>query len=225
MAPGLEVVNMKAAALSEQVRVGPQHLPGDLDVPAGAMGLVLFVHGSGSSRFSRRNRQVAATLQGHRLATLLFDLLSEAEAVERNKVFDIELLSDRVEHALDWVAARPDLAGDRVGLFGASTGAAAALVAAAARPGSVGAVVSRGGRPDLAANCMARVSAPTLLIVGSADTEVLDLNRRAMRLLTCNKRLEVVPGATHLFEEPGALGSVAELASAWFENHLDGRHP
>ena len=216
---------MKAAAQSEQVRVGPQGLPGDLEVPADANALVLFVHGSGSSRLSSRNLQVAATLQRHRLATLLFDLLSDAEAADRNKVFDIELLSDRVKQALDWVARRPDLAGGRMGLFGASTGAAAALVVAATRPGGVGAVVSRGGRPDLAANCLALVSAPTLLIVGGADPEVLDMNRRAMRLLTCKKRLEVVPGATHSFPEPGALGSVAELAAAWFENHLDGRHP
>ncbi len=215
----------KATLRSEPVRVGPLALPGDLDLPPRAVGLVLFAHGSGSSRLSDRNRRVAAVLHEHRLATLLFDLLAEAEAADRSKVFDIELLGDRVEQALDWVARRSDVGGLCIGLFGASTGAAAALAAAALRPGSVGAVVSRGGRPDLAAHWLARVIAPTLLIVGGADSQVLELNRRAMRLLSCNKRLEVVPGATHLFEEPGALGGVAELAAGWFENHLaDRRH-
>jgi pimeloyl-ACP methyl ester carboxylesterase len=182
----------------------------------------VFAHGSGSSRFSQRNRMVAAVLQQCGLATLLFDLLTEGEAADRSKVFDIELLGDRVGQALDWVGLQHDLAGMRIGLFGASTGAAAALVAAAARPGGVGAIVSRGGRPDLAANWLPRVSAPTLLIVGSADLEVLDLNRQAFRLLTCGKRLEVVPDATHLFDEPGTLRSVADLAAAWFESHLVG---
>jgi pimeloyl-ACP methyl ester carboxylesterase len=203
-----------------QVRVGPLALPGDLHVPAQAGALVLFAHGSGSSRLSERNRWVAGVLQQHRQATLLFDLLSEDEAADRRKVFDIDLLGERVTQALDWVAEQPALAGLQVGLFGASTGAAAALQAAAQRPGRVGAVVSRGGRPDLASRWLSRVSAPTLLIVGGADHEVLELNRQALRLLQCNKRLEVVPGATHLFEEPGALGSVAELAASWFQTHL-----
>jgi putative phosphoribosyl transferase len=216
---------MKATVQSEQVRVGALALPGELDIPPQAVALVLFAHGSGSSRLSSRNRGVAAVLHRHRLATLLFDLLTQLEAADRRTVFDIDLLGERVGQALDWVRQRADLAGLRVGLFGASTGAAAALMAAATRPGRVGAVVSRGGRPDLAAHCLAGVDAPTLLIVGSADAQVLALNRQALRQLTCNKRLEVVPGATHLFGEPGTLSSVAELAAAWFENHLaEGRH-
>jgi putative phosphoribosyl transferase len=214
---------MRATVQREPVRVGPQSLPGDLEIPAQARSVVLFAHGSGSSRLSERNRWVAGVLQEHHLATLLFDLLSDAEAADRRKVFDIELLGSRVVQALDWAAKQPELGGKRIGLFGASTGAAAALVAAAARPGSVGAVVSRGGRPDLAGDELARVSAPTLLIVGSADREVLELNRQALRRLQCNKRLEVVPGATHLFVEPGTLGCAAELAAAWFETHLHGR--
>lgn len=217
---------MRATVQSRQVAVGALALPGDLDIPPDAAGLVLFAHGSGSSRLSARNRWVAAVLRNHHLATLLFDLLTEAEAADRRNVFDVELLGERVEHALDWVRQQPDLAGMCIGLFGASTGAAAALIAAAERPGRVAAVVSRGGRPDLAADRLVRVHAPTLLIVGGADGEVLELNRRALRLLTCRKRLEVVPEATHLFEEPGTLGSVAELAAAWFENHLgDAWHP
>ena len=217
---------MRATVHSEQVRVGPQALPGDLGVPPDARSVVLFAHGSGSSRLSERNRWVAGVLQEHHLATLLFDLLSDAEATDRRHVFDIELLGTRVVQALDWAGMHPCLSGKRMGLFGASTGAAAALVAAAARPGSVGAVVSRGGRPDLAGDDLVRVSTPTLLIVGGADREVLELNRQALRRLKCNKRLEVVPGATHLFEEPGTLGSVAALAADWFETHLSGgRHP
>jgi putative phosphoribosyl transferase len=218
-------MSMRATARSEQVRIGALGLPGDLDIPPDARSLVLFAHGSGSSRLSSRNRWVADLLHEHRLATLLFDLLSDDEAADRRNVFDIPLLGERVEQALDWAAAEPTLAGMHFGLFGASTGAAAALCAAASRPGRVGAVVSRGGRPDLAMACLARVSAPTLLIVGGADREVLDLNRQALREMRCNKRLEVVPGATHLFEEPGALGNVAELAASWFDTHLArGRH-
>jgi len=218
MAEGSE--NMIKTVHSEQVRVGPSALPGELDTPADAAALVLFAHGSGSSRHSERNRRVADVLQRHGLATLLFDLLTDAEAVDRRNVFDIGLLGGRVGEALNWVEQRAEIAGLPMGVFGASTGAAAALVAASARPSRVDAVVSRGGRPDLAANFLGRVEAPTLLIVGGADLEVLELNRAAMRLLKCNKRLEVVPGATHLFEEPGALDSVAELAAAWFESHL-----
>lgn len=211
-------------ARGEQVWVGARALAGELAVPLDANALVVFAHGSGSSRLSARNRWVAAVLQEHHCATLLFDLLTDEEALDRHKVFNIGLLSQRVEEVLDWIELRSDLIGLRIGLFGASTGAAAALTAAAARPGDVAAVVSRGGRPDLAEPCLARVHAPTLLIVGGADLEVLELNRTALRLLTCSKRLEVVPGATHLFEEPGALESVAELAAAWFENHLTGGH-
>ena len=202
------------------MRIGPEALPGDLEMPGGARSLVLFAHGSGSSRGSPRNRFVAGVLQRHGLATLRFDLLRPAEGEDRRKVFDITLLSERVEQALDWAETQPALTGLRAGLFGASTGAAAALCAAASRPGRVGAVVSRGGRPDLAAQCLPRVGAATLLIVGGADREVLELNRQALRQLRCNKRLELVPGAGHLFEEPGALGSVAELAADWFAHHL-----
>jgi len=182
--------------------------------------MVVFAHGSGSGRFSPRNNFVARQLQQGRVATLLIDLLSPDESEDRRKVFDIALLSERVEQALDWADAQPAWAGRRTGVFGASTGAAAALCAAASRPGRVGAVVLLGGRPDLAAHCLPRIGAATLLIVGGADREVLELNRQALRQLHCNKRLELVPGAGHLFEEPGALGSVAELAADWFAHHL-----
>jgi pimeloyl-ACP methyl ester carboxylesterase len=202
------------------VRVGPLALPGDLVIPADASGLVMFAHGSGSSRFSPRNRGVAAVLHSHRLATLLFDLLDPTEAEDRRKVFDIELLGARVVEAVAWAAAQPRLASWRFGLFGASTGAAAALLAAAERPQRVGAVVSRGGRPDLASPWLPRVQAPTLLIVGGADFDVLALNRQAMGTMGCDARLEVIPGATHLFDEPGALDRVAELAAKWFVAHL-----
>lgn len=214
---------MSALMHGEQVRIGPRALVGDLQVPGDAQGLVLFAHGSGSSRSSPRNRGVARVLHAHRLATLLFDLLDDAEAEDRRNVFDIELLGERVGQALDWAASHPGLPRRAAGLFGASTGAAAALLAAAERPGRVGAVVSRGGRPDLAAPWLARVTAPTLFIVGGADFEVLELNRQAMRHLRCNKRLEIVPGATHLFEEPGTMDSVAQLAASWFETYLGQR--
>jgi pimeloyl-ACP methyl ester carboxylesterase len=212
-----------AAPRSQQVRIGPCALPGDLDLPERSLALVLFAHGSGSSRLSSRNRWVAEVMQQHGLSTLLFDLLDDDEAADRRKVFDIGLLSERVQQAIDWTAGQVALAGMSIGLFGASTGAAAALCAAAARPGSVSAVVSRGGRPDLATGSLAQVRAPTLLIVGGADLEVLALNRQALGHLRCERRLEVVPGATHLFEEPGALGSVARLAASWFETHLGHR--
>jgi pimeloyl-ACP methyl ester carboxylesterase len=204
----------------ETVEIGPAGLPGELVLPAGATALVLFAHGSGSSRLSPRNARVAGALQARGLGTVLFDLLSEAEAAQRANVFDIALLGERVCAALDWCAARPDLAALRLGLFGASTGAAAALVAAAQRPASVGAVVSRGGRPDLAGDALAQVKAPTLLIVGGRDYGVLELNEAALQALNCSKRLEIVPGATHLFEEPGALEYVARLAGAWFGEHI-----
>jgi putative phosphoribosyl transferase len=213
----------RAALRSQHVRIGPHALPGDLDVPAQSRALVVFAHGSGSSRLSSRNRWVAEVLQQHALSTLLFDLLDDDEAADRHKVFDIALLSERVQQALDWAAGQAALAGMSIGLFGASTGAAAALCAASARPGSVSAVVSRGGRPDLAAPGLPLVQAPTLLIVGSADREVLAVNRQALRQLRCERRLEVVPGATHLFEEPGALGTVAQLAARWFQTHLGHR--
>lgn len=205
---------------SELVTIQGPALPADLVVPEHARGLVLFAHGSGSSRRSVRNRWVARSLQQHGLATLLFDLLTEAQAQDRRKVFDIALLGQRVTEAMQWVEQRPDLAHLKLGLFGASTGAAAALVAAAQNPQRTSAVVSRGGRPDLALGVLAQVQAPTLLIVGGLDTEVLTLNRQALRALSGEKRLEVVPGATHLFEEPGALESVAVLAADWFTRHL-----
>jgi putative phosphoribosyl transferase len=204
----------------EEVRVGPLGLPGLLAWEARPRGMVVFVHGSGSSRFSPRNRQVAEVMHGQRLGTLLMDLLTEDEGDDRRLVFDIDLLAQRVATALEWLGSQDAFAALKIGLFGASTGAAAALQAAAAQPGRVAAVVSRGGRPDLAASHLADVRAPTLLIVGAADTEVLQLNRQAMRQLHCQKRLENVPGATHLFEEPGALEAVAHLACAWFSTHL-----
>lgn len=204
----------------EQVRIGPLGLPGVFDHVSPAEGLVVFAHGSGSSRLSPRNQHVADVLHQHRLATLLFDLLTPAEAADPHKVFDIDLLAGRLQQAMDWAQAHPAVDRPRLGLFGASTGAAAALSAAAAWPHQVVAVVSRGGRPDLATADLALVQAPTLLIVGARDPQVLALNRSAMRQLHCEKRLEVVPGATHLFEEPGALDTVAHLAGAWFANHF-----
>jgi pimeloyl-ACP methyl ester carboxylesterase len=194
---------------------------GLLGLPASqARGIVLFAHGSGSSRLSPRNLHVAGVLQQTGLATLLFDLLTEAEAEDRGNVFDIPLLAERLDSATDWAGTWPATRGLALGLFGASTGAAAALVLAARR-GEVRAVVSRGGRPDLAAEALPRVAAPTLLIVGGADRQVLELNRQARRHLRCLSRLGIVPGATHLFEEAGALEQVAALAQAWFRRHLD----
>ncbi|MFB7940996.1 phosphoribosyltransferase family protein [Streptomyces sp. NPDC056049] len=194
---------------------GPE-LPGDLALPDGAAGLVLFAHGSGSGRRSPRNRAVAAALNRAGLGTLLFDLLTEAEAADRARVFDTPLLAGRLARASAWAAGWPETEALPRGYFGASTGAAAALWAAAAPEDEVAAVVSRGGRPDLAEERLAAVRAPTLLIVGGADELVLDLNRRAEALLRCESRVEVVPGAGHLFEEPGALEEVAALATAWF---------
>ena len=218
--------HMTTLLTTEPVQLGPLALPGDLVLPRRPMGLVMFVHGSGSGRHSPRNRWVADVFHRHNLGTLLFDLLTEEEAQDRHNVFDIELLGRRVVEAIHWTGHHPELADLHLGLFGASTGAAAALVAAAEQPARVGAVVSRGGRPDLAMSVVAQVQAPTLLIVGGLDTEVLALNRQALRQLHAPKRLEVVPGASHLFEEPGALGSVAIFASCWFEQYLGiGRHP
>ena len=196
----------------------PAGLPGTLELPAAPRGVVIFAHGSGSGRFSPRNRQVAAALRESGFATLLFDLLTEAEATDRRKVFDIALLASRLDEAVAAVAAEMPVL--RIGLFGASTGAAAALVSAAANP-LVRAVVSRGGRPDLAGEAtLARVVAPTLLIVGGADHEVLALNRWAGERLACPNELAIVPGATHLFEEPGALEAVARHAAAWFHRWM-----
>lgn len=194
-------------------------LPGTLTLPPYPLGIVLFAHGSGSSRFSRRNRLVANSLVAANIGTLLFDLLSEREAANRSNVFDVELLAGRLRHAADWIAARPATADVAMGYFGASTGAAAALVAAADDP-RVRAIVSRGGRPDLAGDFLSRVTAPTLLIVGEFDRAVLELNRNAYERLGGIRRLEVVAGATHLFEEPGTLETVAALARLWFLEHI-----
>lgn len=195
-------------------------LPGGLVVPSGALGIVAFAHGSGSRRFSRRNQRVAQALNDRGLATLLVDLLT-AEENTRDLVtaeyrFDIPLLARRLTEAVDWLANRAPTRALAVGLFGASTGAAAALIAAAERPRLVGAVVSRGGRPDLAGDALPRVLAPTLLIVGGWDTDVIALNQQAAQRLNCEHRIVIVPEATHLFEEPGKLDEVARLASDWF---------
>lgn len=199
-------------------------LAADVVVPERAKGAVLFAHGSGSGRYSPRNRRVAEELNSAGMATVLADLLTQAEE-ERDVAtaelrFDIGLLADRVTALVDWMAVNERTAGLGVGLFGASTGAAAALATAAARPGVVRAVVSRGGRPDLAGDLLERVASPTLLLVGERDRVVLDLNREAMRRLGGEARLEIVPGATHLFEEPGALEHVACLARDWYLLHL-----
>ncbi len=199
-------------------------LEGSLGVPEGAGGLVLFAHGSGSSRHSPRNRFVAQALRKAGLGTLLFDLLTEVEgardAYTRELRFDIDLLGGRVVGAVDWAREQPAIADLALGLFGASTGAAAALAAAAERPDSVVAVVSRGGRPDLAGPALPRVQAPTLLIVGGLDGPVIGMNESAMAQMACESKLTIVPGATHLFEEPGKLEEAARLAAEWFARHL-----
>jgi dienelactone hydrolase len=207
-----------------RIEVGSVLLEGNLSLPEGARGIVLFAHGSGSSRLSPRNRHVAKLLNQARLATLLVDLLSpEEEAVDLRTAqlrFNIGLLAERLVGITDWLVKEPDAQPLRIGYFGASTGAAAALVAAAERPKMVRAVVSRGGRPDLAGPALAHVEAPTLLIVGGNDLLVIELNRAALVQLRSEKRLVIVPGATHLFEEPGALDEVARLAREWFERYL-----
>ncbi|MCP9440474.1 MAG: dienelactone hydrolase family protein [Nitrospira sp.] len=195
-------------------------LEGLLGLPAGSEGAVIFAHGSGSGRFSPRNNFVARHLQRQGLATLLLDLLTEAEADDRRKVFDIDLLADRLLLAKAWLESDQRTRRLRLGYFGASTGAGAALQAAAREPSNVHAVVSRGGRPDLAEPYLPRVTAPTLLIVGGYDFPVIEMNRAAYALLTCEKKLIVIPGATHLFEEPGTLEQVAEEAGNWFLRYL-----
>jgi dienelactone hydrolase len=215
---------MKAVQQSLRIPAAGVALDADMVVPQAARGLVLFAHGSGSSRHSSRNRHVAGELQAAGLATVLADLLTPEE--ERLDLrtgalrFDIDRLSGRVTALADWLVEQERLADLGVGLFGASTGAAAALVAAAARPAAVEAVVSRGGRPDLAGGLLRQVRQPTLLIVGGRDRSVLELNRGAMEELGGETRLEIVPGASHLFEEPGALDEVARLARGWFVHHL-----
>ncbi|HXF92499.1 MAG TPA: dienelactone hydrolase family protein [Nitrospiraceae bacterium] len=201
--------------------VGPGiRLEGVLAVPPRSVGVVVFAHGSGSGRFSPRNNFVARKLQNGGLATLLLDLLEEREADDRRKIFDIDLLADRLLLAKAWLAERPETRPLCLGYFGASTGAGAALEAAARDPSFVGAVVSRGGRPDLAERYLPAVIAPTLLIVGSDDTPVIEMNEQALRLLTCPKDLVIIPGASHLFEEPGTLEQVADHALRWFLRHL-----
>ncbi len=211
-------------ARAARVRTGGVELDGILATPRGSRGVVIFAHGSGSSRHSPRNRFVAEALQRAGVGTLLFDLLTRREeAVDlatRHLRFDIDLLAERVVGAVDWVRAQPESRDAPIGLFGASTGAAAALVAAAQRPEAVAAVVSRGGRPDLAGDALSRVRAPTLLIVGSLDQPVIGLNRAAGRALRAPARLALVEGAGHLFEEPGTLEEVASLAARFFRAHL-----
>jgi putative phosphoribosyl transferase len=220
---------MSPEALKEAVRIaiGSVGVDADLHVPDRATGLVVFAHGSGSSRFSRRNRAVAGALESAGFGTLLLDLLTpDEESVDertRKYRFDIDMLGDRVVGAIDWMRTRSDLRDLPVALFGASTGAAAALIAAAARPDAVGAVISRGGRPDLADRALPNVQAPTLLIVGGHDEPVIEMNRDAMRRVRAPVELEIVPGATHLFEERGALEQVTRLATDWCRRHLGGK--
>jgi putative phosphoribosyl transferase len=217
---------MAPEALKEAVRIaiGNVAVDADLHVPDRASGLMVFAHGSGSSRFSRRNRAVASALESAGFGTLLLDLLTpDEESVDertREYRFDIDMLGERVVGAIDWMRTRPDLRDLPVALFGASTGAAAALIAAAARPDAVRAVISRGGRPDLADRALPNVQAPTLLIVGGHDEPVIEMNRDAMRRMRAPVDLEIVAGATHLFEERGALEQVTRLATDWCRRHL-----
>ncbi len=204
------------------IRSGHLRLDGYLGIPQSPLGIVVFAHGSGSGRLSPRNNFVARYLQQGRVATLLIDLLTPDEADDRRKVFDIDLLADRVLLAKAWIEQDARTKGLGIGYFGASTGAGAALQAAARDPSSIQAVVSRGGRPDLAETYLPSVAAPTMLIVGGNDEPVIEMNRAAYRLLSCPKRLVIVPGATHLFEEPGTLEQVAEHALLWFQQNF---HP
>lgn len=219
---------MPGEALNEAVRIpiGEVAVDADLHLPDRAAGLVVFAHGSGSSRFSRRNRAVADALESSGFGTLLLDLLTpDEESVDertREYRFDIEMLGERVVGAIDWMRTRADLRDLPIAVFGASTGAAAALIAAAERPDAVRAVISRGGRPDLADRALPNVQAPTLLIVGGDDEPVIEMNRDAMRQMRAPVELEIVPGATHLFEERGALEQVITLAADWCRRHLSG---
>jgi dienelactone hydrolase len=214
----------KPRIFERSVQISPSGVVGDLAIPVDARGIVVFAHGSGSSRLSPRNRYVAGVLQQANFATLLLDLLTaEEEPIDlrtRHLRFDIDLLANRLVEATKWLADDSSIGRLPVGYFGASTGAAAALVASAQLPESTRSVVSRGGRPDLAGTALPRVKAPTLLIVGGRDEQVIELNREALNKLQCQKKLEIVPGATHLFEEPGTLECVASLASDWFTQHL-----
>lgn len=212
-----------STAFAREVQIPPLGLAGALRHPAQADALIIFAHGSGSSRFSPRNIQVAEALNRRGMATLLFDLLLPEEESERSNVFDIKLLAQRLTQAVRWAGDESDVSTLPIGLFGASTGAAAALVAAGVLGDRIGAVVSRGGRPDLAGDILADVKAPTLLIVGGEDFGVIELNQWALQRLEAEKAIEIVPGATHLFPEAGALDSVIELAADWFERHLTGK--
>jgi dienelactone hydrolase len=206
------------------IRIDGKNIYGNLTIPPKAKGLVIFVHGSGSSRFSTRNMYVAEILNKNELGTLLFDLLTvEEEKIDNYTAeyrFNIGLLAERLIDVTDWLLKEPSLKGLKLGYFGASTGAAAALTAAAERPDIIYAVVSRGGRPDLAMQSLEKVKAPTLLIVGGEDFEVIELNKTAYENISAEKKLEIVPGATHLFEEPGALAEVSHLSAGWFTGHL-----
>lgn len=210
--------------MAVQIPAGDFVLDGDLTVPANPAGIVIFAHGSGSSRHSARNRFVAQRLQAAHMATLLLDLLTPEEervdSVTAHLRFDIDMLADRLLHARTWSQQEPATRSFEIGYFGASTGAAAALIAAAREPEQIDAVVSRGGRPDLAGRYLPSVKAPTLLIVGSHDHQVMELNEQALAQLTCEKSLEIVPGATHLFEEPGTLEQAAAFAAEWFSVHI-----
>ncbi|MFM7768434.1 MAG: dienelactone hydrolase family protein [Bacteroidota bacterium] len=207
------------------IRSGNVYITGDLVVPANQQGLVLFSHGSGSSRFSQRNRFVAEALQRKGFATFLVDLLTVEEDYQQQNRFDISLLTVRLLDVVRYFSTKHETAFERIGLFGASTGAASALRAAAILGKHVFAVVGRGGRPDLAWDSLEMVECPTMMLVGGADTAVLELNKRAMLLLRCEKELHVVPGATHLFEEPGALEEVAKISSIWFSEHVHSQQP
>ena len=211
-----------------QIPAGRAVLSGNLTIPENPMALVLFAHGSGSSRHSPRNQFVARTLNGAGLGTLLFDLLTpeeeELDIYTREHRFNISLLAERLVHATKWACQQEETRYLHIGYFGSSTGGAAVLVAAAEIPQDIGAIVSRGGRPDLAGDALSRVQAPTLLIVGGNDDVVIELNEMARDQMCCEVKLEIIPGATHLFEEPGALEQVAKLASDWFSLHLNGPH-
>ena len=209
--------------VERQVVIGSLQLPGNLRVPTAATTLVIFAHGSGSSRFSPRNMAVAEALNAQGIGTLLFDLLTSDEEQDRANVFDIPLLAERLVEVVQWIDRQPELARLQLGLFGASTGAAAALVAAAELGSRIGAVVSRGGRPDLAGAALEMVTAPTLLIVGGFDGAVIELNEQACARLKATKWLEIIPGATHLFPEPGAMEAVIALATRWFSTYLTAR--
>ena len=214
----------EATRVAVTVPIDGRSLKGDLGMPPAAQGIVLFAHGSGSSRRSPRNQFVARTLERRHLATLLIDLLTPEEEIVDDVTaeyrFDIPMLAGRLITIVDWLKGRTDTASLPIGLFGASTGGGAALIAAAERPREIAAVVSRGGRPDLADAALPKVATPTLLIVGGLDAPVIEMNRDAMRQMHGEVKLEIVPGATHLFEEPGPLARVADLAGSWFDHHL-----